>query len=195
MKNNKRVLVLSIIGILILVAIAIGFSYAYYASRINNTGGVDVDTDITTETKVVYTPGEDIILTNAEPGATKTSEFSVSLTASDKTADTIKYGLIWNITENDFEYEIDYPSDPQLIYSLYYSVDNEVWVPYVENADCTSWLGSPYLVDDFSITADANTTSTAYWRFVLEYKSYDYNQAINMSKSLKGAIVLDSDEI
>jgi len=195
MKENKKTIILSIIAVLILIVIAIGVSYAYYANRIETPGGVDVDTEITSQSNVTYTPGNDIVLSQAEPGAKAETEFSVSLAASNKTEDTITYGLVWNISENDFEYEYDYPSDPQLVYTLYYSVDNEVWVPYVENADCTTWSGSPRIVDGLTLTADANTTSTVYWRFVLEYKSYDYNQATNMGKVLKGAITLDSNDI
>lgn len=196
MKDNKKMIIISTIIVVLLILVAIGVTYAFWATRIDTPADVDVDTEITTQTNVTYTPGKDISLIKVEPGATAETEVSISLEAPNKTEDTIEYGLIWNITENDFEYEYDNSGDPQLIYNLYYRINpEEEWIPYAENVDCTTWSGTPKIVDGLTLTADANTTSVIYWKFVLEYKSYDYNQATNMGKTLKGAILLDSEEI
>jgi len=196
MKENKRVVTLAILAISILVAVGIGISYAFFIARIDTEdGNIKVETNTSSEVNVEYNPADPIVLLNAEPGDSKTTTFSISLTASNKTADTAKYGLVWDISKNEFLYEPENPADPQLVYSLYYSNDNETWTPYVENADCTTWQGKITLVDEFSITANAGQTSTEYWKFTLTYKAYDYNQATNMSKKFNGTILLDADEI
>ena len=195
MKGNKKVIILSILLVLIVIGVAIGLSYAYFATIERNNADLDVNTEITTKSNVEFNPGDSIELINVEPGAYSETEFDVSLTAPNKSSDTITYGIIWDITENEFEYETEH-FDPQLTYSLYYKMSpDEEWNVYVEDADCTTWGGTPKLIDSISLTADTNTTSTMYWKLRLDYKSYNYNQSINMNKKFKGTIKLDSEGI
>lgn len=195
MKKNKKTILYSVLLVLVLVVVAMGVSFAYFANQINNETEVDVVITTSNGSKVVYTPGEDIIFDSSEPGETKTSIFSMALTSPKDSSDTIKYGFNWQITENNFVYEPNNSGDPQLVYYLYYSTDNSNWIPYVENIDCTEWTGEHEILNNYSMSADANETNTIYWKFVLEYKSYDYNQSTNMSKKLNGEIILDKEDI
>lgn len=196
MKDNKKTIILAVLSVLILVAAAIGITFAYFSKQINTEGKVEVDTETTSQTNVTYRPGADINLINAEPGAIDESEFSLVLDASNKTADTITYGIIWDVTENNFDYVYEHREDPQLTYDLYYRISpTDSWIPYITDADCTTYLGNIKIADGLTLTADVNMTSTIYWKFVLRYKAYDYNQANNMEKTLKGKILLDSKDI
>lgn len=188
MKNDKRVMVLSVIGVVILILLAIGVAYAFFATQLKNDANIDVTTETTGETKVVYTTGENIELTNAEPGDKKEILFNIALTSSNKTDDTVKYGIDWIIESNNFEYESTNPTDAQLTYSLYYSENNSDWIDYAINQDCTQLQGTQNIGEDLVLTTPVNTTKTIYWKMILEYKSYNYNQATNMNKTIKGTL-------
>ncbi len=188
MKDNKQTLILSVTAVTILILATIGVTYAYFAAQIDSNAKVDIITETSNETEVIYEAGSDLELTNAEPGDKTEVIFSASLTASNKTDDTLSYGIDWIIDSNDFEYEPEFASDPQLVYSIYYSEDNVTWNTLKENQDCTTAKGTIHLAENQILTAAVNTTKTIYWKVVVEYKSYNYNQATNMSKSLTGYI-------
>lgn len=188
MKNNAKFLLYATVGVITIILFAVGVTYAYFEIKSNNEAGIDVTTSTTTQTKVEYVAGDSIALENAEPGATDELIFSIKLTASNKTTDTVNYGINWAISKNTFAYESAYPNDAQLVYSLYSSSDKSTWNPVVTSKDCTTWNGTKTIASNQQLTASANTTKTIYYKFVLEYKSYNYNQASNMSKLLNGTI-------
>ena len=196
MKNNKKTVILSIILVAALIIAVMSITYAYFSTKIDTDDEVNINTETSSQANVIFTPGEEITFVNAEPGYTTETEFSISLEAPNKTDDTITYGLIWNITENSFSYENEYPNDAQLTYDLYYRMsETDEWTSYVIDADCTTWSDDHKIVDGLTLSATENTTSTIYWKFVLEYKAYDYNQATNMLKAIKGSIEFDSTDI
>lgn len=188
MKDNTKVLIFSTIAVIIIILFAVGATYAYFEFRTDNDANIDITTNVTSQTNVEYNPGNSIELKNAEPGAKKETIFNIELSASDQTKDTITYGIDWVIDENTFVYESSAPNDAQLTYSLYYSLDNQSWETFVENADCTTWLGTKTIASNQQLSADANTTNQVYWKFIIEYKSYNYNQASNMAKVLNGTL-------
>lgn len=194
MENKKRMVILSVIIVLILIGVAIGLSYAYFATIERNNAGVDVETEITTQSNVIFNPGESIELVNAEPGAVRDTEFDISLKAPNKTADSITYNIIWNISENDFEFTDSF--EPQLTYSLYYRMSEDAeWIEYIVDQDCTTVAGKLNIISGAELKADIDQTTTTYWKFRLEYKSFDYDQSINMGKVLKGKIELNKEGI
>jgi len=186
MKDNKKVLILSIVAIAILIIAAIGATYAYFSIQVSNKTDIGVDTSVTSETKVIYNASEALNLVNAEPGDKIENIFNINLTASNKTEDTVIYNIEWVIEKNNFEYEPEHLSDAQLTYSIYYSDDNTAWNPLYEDVDCTTSKGTLTLANNQILTASADTTNTIYWKVVLEYISHNYNQASNMSKNLTG---------
>ncbi|MBQ6687120.1 MAG: hypothetical protein IJN03_01190 [Bacilli bacterium] len=197
MRKDTKTIFLSIIAVLLLIAVGVGISYAYFQIQKDvDKGKVTVEAETDTAAEIDYTTGQDINLDLAEPGDSDSTEFNIALTASNKAADKITYGIDWIITKNEFVYEPEYPGMAQLVYSLYYSFDQNNWTPFIENADCTdlgkeATTSNPFthtIASNQELSANANTTKTIYWKFVLEYKAYDFNQATNMSKTFNGKI-------
>lgn len=197
MKKDTKTILLSIIVVLILIVTVVGISYAYFQVQKDvEDGQVKVDAETDTSAEVEYNTGQAVNLDLAEPGDSDSTEFNIALTASNKSADKITYGIDWIITKNEFVYEPEYPGMAQLVYSLYSSYDQTTWTPFIENADCTelgkeATAASPFthtIASNQELSANANTTKTIYWKFVLEYKAYDFNQATNMSKTFNGKI-------
>jgi len=186
MKSDKKIVFYSIVLVVVLILVAVGVTYAYFENRINSDSGVKVTTETTSETKVTYTTGDSVDLINVEPGAKKELLFNIALTASNKTDDSVVYGIDWVIESNNFVYEPENPEDPQLVYSLYYSEDNVNWIEHTVEKDCTTLSDTSTIAKDLSLTAETNQTKTVYWKMVVEYKAYDYNQATNMSKNFTG---------
>lgn len=186
MKDNKS-LILAVIGVVTLILAAIGLTYAFFQFQVQNNAKVDVITETSSQTDVIFSRDESTTLVNAEPGDSVETTFDIELKASNKTADSVDYSISWVVEENDFSYEPLNPSDPQLVYSLYNSSDKSTW-NLVKSDDCTTLEDTIVLASNQTLSAAANTTAKIYWKMVVEYKSYNYNQATNMSKTLKGHI-------
>lgn len=187
MKDNHKMLVLSFIAVAILILAGVGATYAYFKQQVENTSNVNLTTETTSQTNVEFNAGESIALVNAEPGDSIENTFNIELTSSNKTADIVTYTISWIIETNNFVHEPLHASDPQLVYSLYYSSDNATW-NLLKSEDCTTFTDTIVLASDQKLTAPINGSNKVYWKMVLEYKSYDYNQATNMSKQLIGSL-------
>lgn len=188
MKENIKTIIFSVSLTILLIIVAISVTYAFFLNKINNESEVKISTEITNQAEVIYNPGDSIILKNAEPGASQETIFDISIKASNKTKDTIIYGINWVIDINTYEYESLNPNIAQLAYSLYYSKDKEIWTPFIENQDCTTWLGTKILASDQELSAESNTQNTIYWKFKIEYKTYNFNQISNMNKEISGML-------
>lgn len=186
MKDNKS-LVLAVIGVVILILAAIGLTYAYFQHQVENNANIDLITETSTQTDVIFNRDENTLLVNAEPGDSVETTFDIELKASNKTTDSVTYSISWVVEENDFSYEPLNPSDPQLVYSLYSSSDKSTW-NLVKSGDCTTLEDTITLASNQTLSAAPNMTAKVYWKMVVEYKSYNYNQATNMAKTLKGHI-------
>lgn len=186
MKDNKS-LILAVIGVVTLILAAIGLTYAFFQFQVQNNAKVDVITETSSQTDVIFSRDESTTLVNAEPGDSVETTFDIELKASNKTADSVNYNISWVVEENDFSYEPLNPSDPQLVYSLYNSSDKSIW-NLVKSDDCTTLEDTIVLASNQTLSAAANATAKVYWKMVVEYKSYNYNQATNMTKTLKGHI-------
>ena len=110
--NEKKVLVLSFIGIITFIAVVVGATYAYFQAQTGGTGNIDVNANTATTDNLSFQVGSAISLTaNQEDfgsGAGNKSgstTASATLTANNATNNaTRNYYVYLNIESNDFEY-------------------------------------------------------------------------------------------
>ena len=190
MNTKKKNIILSVVLSLAIILLAVSVTYAYFASNISSGETVDIKATTATQASIDYQMGEDLELVNAEPGDSAQTISSITLHASNSNSETFNYQVRWVITTNDFETVSEHSDDPQLKYSLYYSSDNSNWTLHSQ-ADATL-ITTTVIAANQSITAQANSTNTIYWKLVVSYEAYNYNQAVNMSKTLNGHLEFNS---
>ena len=106
--KNKKILILSIVGVLLLVSIAIASSYAYFVANVS--GNKDTNNVVVTNGVMAleYTDGDEITLANAIPGSSVSKTFTVKNTGNVSTNYTIYFSELSNkfVDKNDLVYTL-----------------------------------------------------------------------------------------
>ena len=111
-KNEKKVLVLSFLGVITFIAVVVGATYAYFTAQGGGTGNININAGTATTDNLSFQVGEAISLTaNQEDfyqGAENKSGSTfarATLTANNATNNaTRNYYVYLDITSNNFEY-------------------------------------------------------------------------------------------
>ena len=111
-KNEKKVLVLSFLGVITLIAVVVGATYAYFTAQTGDAGNINVNANTATTDNLSFQVGSAISLTaNQEDFGSGMANKSGStfaratLTANNATNNaTRNYYVYLDITSNDFEY-------------------------------------------------------------------------------------------
>ncbi len=106
--KDKKILILSIVGVLMLVSIAIASSYAYFTANV--TGNKDTNNVVITNGVMAleYKDGDEINLANAVPGNSVTKTFTVKNTGNVSTNYTIYFSELSNkfVDKTDLVYTL-----------------------------------------------------------------------------------------
>ena len=106
--KDKKILILSIVGVLMLVSIAIASSYAYFTANV--TGNKDTNNVVVTNGVMAleYKDGDEITLANAVPGNSVTKTFTVKNTGNVSTNYTIYFSELSNkfVDKTDLVYTL-----------------------------------------------------------------------------------------
>ena len=106
--KDKKVLILSIVGVLMLVSIAIATSYAYFTATV--FGNKDTNNVVITNgvMSLEYQDGDEITLDNAIPGSSVTKTFTVKNTGNVATNYTIYFSELSNkfVDKTDLVYTL-----------------------------------------------------------------------------------------
>ena len=106
--KNKKIIILSIVGVLLLVSIAIASSYAYFTANVS--GNKDTNNVVVTNGVMAleYTDGDEINLANAVPGNSVSKTFTVKNTGNVSTNYTIYFSELSNkfVDKTDLVYTL-----------------------------------------------------------------------------------------
>ena len=111
-KNEKKVLVLSFLGVITFIAVVVGATYAYFTAQGGGTGNINVNANTATTDNLSFQTGSAISLTanqedfGEDAGNKSGSTYArATLTANNATNNaTRNYYVYLDITNNDFEY-------------------------------------------------------------------------------------------
>ena len=114
-KNEKKVLVLSFLGVITFIAVVVGATYAYFTAQGGNAVNTNVNANTATTDNLSFQIGEAISLTaNQEdfgqgmPNKSGSTTARATLTANNATNNaTRNYYVYLNIESNNFEYTTD----------------------------------------------------------------------------------------
>ena len=163
--KDKKILILSIVGVLLLVSIVVATSYAYFVANVS--GNKDTNNVVVTNGVMAleYKDGDEITLANAVPGNSVTKTFTVKNTGNVST----NYTIYFSELSNKFVDKTD------LVYTLTSSDGGknvaQTQVPSKNEA----------MVSNYAIEAGKKHTYTLTITFLDKAENQDDNQNVSFS--------------
>ena len=166
--KDKKILILSIVGVLMLVSIVVATSYAYFVANVS--GNKDTNNVVITNGVMAleYKDGDEITLANAVPGNSVTKTFTVKNTGNVST----NYTIYFSELSNKFVDKTD------LVYTLT-SSDGGKSVAQTQVPSTNDAMVSNYAID-------AGKTHT--YTLTITFLNKDENQNDNMNVSFRTKI-------
>ena len=210
MKNKK---ILPLLGIILLLLTSGGLTYAFFQAQSSDPVTRDVHVLTHTVDMLTFSIDADISLEAtqqnfARNGVNQSDEANVTaiLTPNSKTGTATKnYYLYLNIESNPFVYSAANTNhDPELLLQVFDSSDNlvtltglgnQVTIDSLTGYDITTARGLKILLDNQTITASNNATTTQEWRVVVTLVNLDVNQNDNTGKTFEAELIIQEDEL
>ena len=208
-KNEKKVLVLSFLGVITFIAVVVGATYAYFTAQGGGTGNINVNAGTATTDNLSFQVGEAISLTaNQEDfgqGADNKSGETfarATLTANNATNNaTRNYYVYLNIESNDFEYTT---ADSQAEILLKVTDPDGAEVTTLGSLerktsggetgfDITTSTGLITIADNYEITSTG--TETQDWTVEIIFVNLDSDQNANTGKTFSANLIIQEEPI
>ena len=205
--NEKKVLVLSFIGIITFIAVVVGATYAYFQAQTGGTGNIDVNANTATTDNLAFQVGSAISLTaNQEDfgqgaGNKSGSTFArATLTANNATNNaTRNYYVYLNIESNDFEYTTE-DNQAEILLKVTDPDGTEVTTlgslerktsGGVTGFDITTSTGLITIADNYEITSTGTVTQE--WQVEVIFANLDSDQNANAGKSFSANLIIQEE--
>ena len=210
-KNEKKVLWLSFLGVLTFIAVVVGATYAYFQAQGGGSANTNVNVQTATTDNLSFQVGESIRLTaNQEDfgsGAGNKSgstTASATLTANNATNNaTRNYYVYLDITSNNFEYTtVD--EQAELLLKVTAPDGTEVTTlgslerktsgsgaNQVTGFDITTQTGLITIADNYEITSTG--TETQEWQIEVIFANLDSDQNANTGKSFSATLMIQEE--
>ena len=205
--NEKKVLVLSFIGIITFIAVVVGATYAYFQAQTGGTGNIDVNANTATTDNLSFQVGSAISLTaNQEDfgqgaGNKSGSTFArATLTANNATNNaTRNYYVYLNIESNDFEYTTE-DNQAEILLKVTDPDGTEVTTlgslerktsGGVTGFDITTSTGLITIADNYEIVSTGTVTQE--WTVEVIFANLNSDQNANAGKSFSANLIIQEE--
>ena len=206
-KNEKKVLALSFLGVITFIAVIVGATYAYFTAQGGGTGNINVNANTATTDNLSFQVGSAISLTaNQEDfgsgaGNKSGSTFArATLTANNATNNaTRNYYIYLDIESNNFEYTT---GDEQAELLLKVTAPDGTEVTTLGNLerktsggetgfDITTSQGLITIADNYEITSTGTVTQD--WTVEVIFANLDSDQNANTGKSFSANLIIQEE--
>ena len=206
-KNEKKALALSFLGVITLIAVVVGATYAYFTAQGGGTGNINVNANTATTDNLSFQTGSAISLTaNQEDfgqgAGNKSGETfaRATLTANNATNNaTRNYYVYLDITGNDFEYTT---ADQQAELLLKVTGPDGTEVTSISGLtrktsggetgfDITTSTGLITIADNYEITSTGTVTQE--WQIEVIFANLDSDQNANTGKSFSATLMIQEE--
>lgn len=171
MENQKKTLIISIIGIVAFIIAIAGISYAFFSYTVTTKGDDETNTVVrSANLSAEFIDGPKIDIENLVPGDTISKNFSVKNTGEG----TLKFKVVINEVVNNFK-----SNDIKL---KLYEDDNEIPVKELSYPIETGAIS-----DELEITSKA----TKKYRLDIIYENKEYDQSPDMQSSIGGKLYIE----
>ena len=209
LKNEKKVLVLSFIGIITFIAVVVGATYAYFTAQGGGSANTNVNVQTATTDNLSFQVGSAISLTaNQEdfgqdmPNKSGSTTASATLTANNATNNaTRNYYVYLDITDNDFVYTTD-DEQAELLLKVMGPDGAEVTTlgslerktsGGVTGFDITTSTGLITIADNYEITSTGTVTQE--WQIEVIFANLDSDQNANTGKTFSANLIIQEEFI
>ena len=163
--KDKKIIILSIVGVLLLVSIVVATSYAYFVANVS--GNKDTNNVVVTNGVMAleYKDGDEITLANAVPGNSVTKMFTVKNTGNVSTNYTIYFSELSNkfVDKTDLVYTLTSSDGGKSVVQTQVPSTNDV------------------MVSNYAIDAGKTHTYTLTITFLNKDENQDDNQGVSFS--------------
>ncbi len=206
--NEKKVLVLSFLGVITLIAVVVGATYAYFTAQGGDSANTNVNVQTSTTDNLSFQVGSAINLTaNQEDfaqgmGNKSGSTFArATLTANNATNNAMRnYYVYLNITSNDFEYTTG-DEQAEILLKITDPDGTEVTelsgltrktsgtdTNQVTGFDITTATGLITIADNYEIVSTG--TETQEWQIEVIFANLNSDQNANTGKSFSANLII-----
>ena len=175
-KDNKKVIIFSIIGVAVFIALVVSTSYAFFTNTINKNGDDDAASITTKKIEVNFTDGPELNFDTMIPGDTFTKTF----TLENKSNVPVKFKIFVKDVRNTFIEEGEEGNK---------KIPIQVVVKEGEKIKKTTVFpkGTAPISDDLTIAA--NTTVS--YSVEITYEDTPNNSLDNIDKEIRGKIFIE----
>ena len=206
-KNEKKALWLSFLGVITFIAVVVGATYAYFAAQGGTAGNINVNANTATTDNLSFQVGSAISLTAnqedfGEGAGNKSGETyaRATLTANNATNNaTRNYYVYLDITSNNFEYTtVD--DQAELLLKVTDPDGAEVITlgnlerktsGGVSGFDITTQTGLITVADNYEITSTGTVTQE--WQIEVIFANLDSDQNANTGKSFTANLIIQEE--
>ena len=206
--NEKKVLVLSFLGVITLIAVVVGATYAYFTAQGGGSANTNVNVQTSTTDNLSFQVGSAISLTaNQEDFGSGAGNKSgetfarATLTANNATNNaTRNYYVYLNIESNDFEYTTEDEQGELLLKVIGPDGSEVTTLPgltrktsgtgdnQVTGFDITESQGLITIADNYEITSTG--TETQEWKIKVIFVNLDSDQNANTGKAFNATLII-----
>ena len=206
-KNEKKVLALSFLGVITFIAVVVGATYAYFQAQTGGTGNIDVNANTATTDNLAFQVGSAISLTANQEDfgqgmGNKSGETyaRATLTANNATNNATRNYYVYLIVEsNDFEYTTE-DNQAELLLKVTDPNGTEVTTlgslerktsGGVTGFDITTSTGLITIADNYEITSTGTVTQE--WQVEVIFANLDSDQNANAGKSFSANLIIQEE--
>ena len=205
--NEKKVLVLSFIGIITFIAVVVGATYAYFQAQTGGTGNIDVNANTATTDNLSFQVGSAIsLIANQEDfgsgmgNKSGSTTASATLTANNATNNaTRNYYVYLNVESNDFEYTTE-DNQAEILLKVTDPDGTEVTTlgslerktsGGVTGFDITTSTGLITIADNYEIVSTGTVTQE--WTVEVIFANLNSDQNANAGKSFSANLIIQEE--
>ena len=208
-KNEKKVLVLSFLGVITFIAVVVGATYVYFTAQGGGTGNININAQTATTDNLSFQIGTAISITANEEdfgsGAgnkTGSTYARAILTANNATNTATRHYYVYlNIESNDFEYTtVDQQgelllkvTDPIGVEVTTISSLTQKTSGGVTGFDITTAQGLITIADNYEIVSTGTVTQD--WNVEVIFANLDSDQNANTGKSFSASLIIQEEKI
>ena len=202
--DNKKSILMGVIGVLTLLVFVVGATYAYFSAQSNSGARTDVDVITGTTDLLSFSFGDLInIQANEENfgqgmGNLSDDTTGTAILRANNTTNSVttRYNIYLVIESNNFEYTTE-EGTPEILLNVTDPNGNKVenitgLVHYEDGFDITTRTGGFLLIPDYVISA-TDTQTVQDWNIEVTFVNLDSDQQANTNKSLTGKLYMTQD--
>ena len=205
-ENNKKILGLTLVGVITLIIVVVGATYAYFQATSSGEGKLNTDVSTNTTDNLSFSFGDEIHITATEenfaqgmPSLSDSTTGTALLRPNNYNNDaTATYNIYLIIENNNFEYTTENQT-PEILLNVTAptgeKLENITGLVHTEDGfDITTRVGGFLIISDYEITAD-QVEEIQTWNIEVTFVNLDSDQELNTEKTLTAKLYLTQEKM